>query len=103
MSKKVTDSDTLFKVRAQDISGEPFNLGLVFRQRIPNFALKFISGSHQFSWDSIRIIMDFKCKKKNLYNCEFQVIFLSGEDIVYSLRNIYLTKHEYKPFFNTGI
>lgn len=96
--KKVSEKDILFGVKAFEKNGEPFNLGLVFRKKIPNFALKFLGESYVFNWDMVFITMDFKSKKRNLYDCEFECTFMHENKPVFALKQIRLTKLEYKPY-----
>lgn len=98
ITKKVNSIDELY-VQNYDLSnGEYFNLGLNFRQRISNFALSLSSDFQFIGWNKVVILIDFKDKKKKLFEATYQAIFYKDESVIYSVRNIGLKKHTYNPF-----
>lgn len=98
LTKKISGIDELY-VKNYDLKNkEWFNLGLNFRQRIGNYALSLSSDFQIVDWDKVVILIDFKDEKKKLFEAEFQVLFYKNDDIIYSVRNIGLEKHTYKPF-----
>lgn len=98
LTKKINGIDELY-VKNYDLSNkEYFNLGLNFRQRIGNYALSLSSNFQIVDWDKVVILIEFKDQKKKLFEAVFQVIFYKQGDVIYSVRNIGLTKHTYKPF-----
>lgn len=98
LTKKINGIDELY-VKNYDLSNkEYFNLGLNFRQRIGNYALSLSSNFQIVDWDKVVILIEFKDQKKKLFEAVFQVLFYKQGDVIYSVRNIGLTKHTYKPF-----
>ena len=98
MTKKVSGVQELH-IKNYDVkSNEQFNLGLNFRQRIANFALGLSSDFQFICWDEIKILIYFKDDKKLLFQAKFEVLFYKDLNIIYSVKNIKLKKHTYKPF-----
>lgn len=98
LTKKISGIDELW-VKNYDLKNkEWFNLGLNFRQRIGNYALSLSSDCQYVNWDNVIILIDFKDSKKKLFEAVFQVLFFKNDEIIYSVKNIGLEKHTYKPF-----
>ena len=99
-TRKISGIDELY-VKTFDLSNrEYYNLGLNFRQRIGNFALSLSSDFQVIEWDKVVILIKFKNEKKKLFEAIFEVLFYKSGDIIYSVGNIALQKHTYKPFIN---
>ena len=98
LTKKVSGIQELHIKNYDAKSGELFNLGLNFRQRIANFALDLSSDFQFIDWDKVKILISFKNEKKLLFQAKFEVLFYKDSNIIYSVKNIHLKKHTYKPF-----
>lgn len=102
LTKKINNIDELYVKNFDLKDGVYFNLGLNFRQRIGNFALSLSSNHQVVDWDKVLILIDFKNEKKKLFEAKFEVLFYKDSEVIYSVKNIGLEKHTYKPFISLG-
>ena len=93
------DLNLTTQVTAQLATGEVTNLSVGMRHRLFNFAKNRIHPMHIFDFDKMHIVQHKVVKPigtTKLYESTYDVLFMSGKKIRYSVCGIAVTR-EYKP------
>lgn len=96
--QRVNNLDLLYcKVYDRKTRSKVHGFSLVFKERLVNFALSLKSKEHRIVWDNIYIVIDYKDKRKKQYEAEYEVIFMNGKKMSFSLCKMKMKKNSYSP------